>query len=111
MMPRHDVVACGPNGEPSTVRQHIRQVENDTNLELVAIAMAIGVSPAYWENRVQSPDIFRPEGISDQVGNGGNDIGITGGQIVDPLLAAKALAKLHPSFAVLDRLRFAAVFE
>jgi hypothetical protein len=61
---RHDIMTAGPDGEPAAVRPHIRQVENDPNLELVAIAMAIGVprrtgktgySPRTYSGRRGSP--------------------------------------------------------
>jgi hypothetical protein len=95
-------MASWPDGEPTTVRQHIRKVENDADLELVSIAVAPRRTRMAGKHRVQSPHVFRLDRLTDQLCDERKNIAVAGGEIVEPALAPKAFPEFYPSRPILN---------
>jgi hypothetical protein len=95
-------MASRPNRETTALRQHIRKVENDTDLELVSITVPLRRTRTCWKHRVQSSHVFRVDRITDQFRNRRKNITVASGEIVQPALATKAFTEFHASPSILD---------
>ena len=49
---RHRIMASRPNRKATALRQHLRKVENDTDLELVSITVPLRRVRTSWKHRV-----------------------------------------------------------